>query len=288
MGDYKNILVQYRGGGYDGCFWEWNYFTYDNEGVFHNIATSGYAGIKAEEEALEKIKGSEVEDDIFVYDLTDATEIDRFQRRTAPIHVKGVVDMVNSGRHGSYDTPDGEGMWWKCDDCGEKVFDGGQMEGFHGDGGIGVVAEEKYCDDCYSAGCCYECGEYAGKEEIIEHGGMCEWCEEKQTKELLKNITSTEGLVCLSYRKWANDFEESDGDTVLSGDWEDEDDGYVYVVCMSNDADFVLRCFTEQEAINAVKDHLAKSGKGIASCKVENLGTSNHHALAKLREMLVV
>lgn len=27
-----NILVQYQGGGYDGCIWEWNYFYIDKQG----------------------------------------------------------------------------------------------------------------------------------------------------------------------------------------------------------------------------------------------------------------
>lgn len=39
-----NILCQYQGGGYDGCFWEWNYFYIDKQGGFHNIAASGRAG----------------------------------------------------------------------------------------------------------------------------------------------------------------------------------------------------------------------------------------------------
>ena len=28
----KHTLVQYQGGGYDGCIWEWNFAFYDNSG----------------------------------------------------------------------------------------------------------------------------------------------------------------------------------------------------------------------------------------------------------------
>lgn len=51
--NYKNLLVQYKGGSYDGCHWEWNYFLFDSVGVFYDIASSGCNGIDNEEEARE-------------------------------------------------------------------------------------------------------------------------------------------------------------------------------------------------------------------------------------------
>ena len=49
----KNVLVQYDGGGYDGCIWEWNYFYIDTDGGFHDIASSGTGGIDNLKEAIE-------------------------------------------------------------------------------------------------------------------------------------------------------------------------------------------------------------------------------------------
>ena len=46
-------LVQYQGGGYDGCFWEWNYCIVDDTKTpteFENIAASGRDGINNLEE----------------------------------------------------------------------------------------------------------------------------------------------------------------------------------------------------------------------------------------------
>ena len=40
----KNTLVQYKGGGYDGCFWEWNFCYFDKDGVWHDIFSSGRRG----------------------------------------------------------------------------------------------------------------------------------------------------------------------------------------------------------------------------------------------------
>ena len=35
-----NTIVQYKGGGYDGCFWEHNYDYFDGEGHFHCIGSA--------------------------------------------------------------------------------------------------------------------------------------------------------------------------------------------------------------------------------------------------------
>ena len=42
----RNSLVQYKGGGYDGCFWEHNYAWIDARGHFHDIYSSGYKGCR--------------------------------------------------------------------------------------------------------------------------------------------------------------------------------------------------------------------------------------------------
>lgn len=41
----RNLLIQYKGGGYDGCFWEWNFAYYDDNKQFHDIHSSGRYGI---------------------------------------------------------------------------------------------------------------------------------------------------------------------------------------------------------------------------------------------------
>ena len=41
-----NTIVQYKGGGYDGCIWEWNYAYLDSQGEFHCIVATGYRGCR--------------------------------------------------------------------------------------------------------------------------------------------------------------------------------------------------------------------------------------------------
>lgn len=47
----KNLLVEYEGGGYDGCFWQYNYFMFDENGRFVNLFSTGYKGIDNEDQA---------------------------------------------------------------------------------------------------------------------------------------------------------------------------------------------------------------------------------------------
>ncbi len=44
MQKLKNKLLFYKGGGYDGCFWEWNFCLWDADGKWHNLFTSGCTG----------------------------------------------------------------------------------------------------------------------------------------------------------------------------------------------------------------------------------------------------
>lgn len=42
----KNVLIVYRGGGYDGCFWEPNVAFFDSEEIFYDILSTGCNGCK--------------------------------------------------------------------------------------------------------------------------------------------------------------------------------------------------------------------------------------------------
>jgi hypothetical protein len=41
----NNTIYQYKGGGYVGCLWEWNFCLIDNQGKLRDILSSGYKGI---------------------------------------------------------------------------------------------------------------------------------------------------------------------------------------------------------------------------------------------------
>ena len=100
----KDTLLVYRGGGYDGCIWEFNAALWDKHGKFHDIHSSGYAGLfryrgsdhscvtatdDAEQAALKLIELNGHDTDTF--DLTDEKEVTDFNKTYAVNFVHGCV-----------------------------------------------------------------------------------------------------------------------------------------------------------------------------------------------------
>lgn len=164
-----NILVQYQGGGYSGCYWEWNYFYIGKRGDFHNIQSSGSAGIdnlKAAQELIEQ-DGSGT----FVYDMSNEQDIKTFSKESHPIHVSGVLQWFND----NYEL--GVQFFAVCSACDGQIAD-------HDD--IVIESTDLLCWDCYSIGECPCCESYVGDVEIVkvepeEHNGhdyICISCKE--------------------------------------------------------------------------------------------------------------
>lgn len=178
---YKDLLVQYRGGGYDGCHWEWNYFLFDAKGKFHNLASTGRRGIKTQEEAISIL--ADDKNPPFTYRLTVKKDLQEFQSKCAESHVLGVSKKVN-------EIYKSDVMYFECDECSNKIYPQNDdcetsmyHTGYHGDGGIGVVMEGKLCSDCYSinaCGFCGFCGEYDENPEFNDDG-KCRYCRELES-----------------------------------------------------------------------------------------------------------
>jgi hypothetical protein len=168
----KNFLIQYKGGGYDGCIWEWNFFLYDNEGKFHNLMSTGSLGIKDEAQALKVVNNSYPYDygTKFGYNLENDDGINEFQKENNEGIVVYIVNLVNKLYKKNL-------MWWECDFCHKKVYDGGTACGYVEAGGIVLKATEKICDDCSIINCCSHCGEYFSN---LNEDGICENCEESE------------------------------------------------------------------------------------------------------------
>ncbi len=188
----KNLLIQYKGGGYDGCFWEWNYFLFDSEGKFHVIAASGRNGIRTETDARSYLANGMTADDkrigwkfrakknedFYAYRLTFKKSLHEFQSECAATNVADVVAKVNEIYGHNV-------MYWKCDACSCKCYDADMYhDGYKGNGGIGVQMLGKLCMDCYSSGLCHSCGEYSS-EDLVETDDeyCCKWCAESKQKE---------------------------------------------------------------------------------------------------------
>lgn len=176
--DFTNCLVQYQGGGYSGCIWEWNYFLIDSQGKFHDIFSSGRNGISKEEQLV----NFDFDDkDVYIYDLTDQKSIDEFVKESNEDNVVMVAKILQDF---GYD------LHGECDDC-EQLFSLSEAEhsSYKGDGGIGVVYTGIVCPECYQLGTCEDCYEYFGQEEITyiesKEIACCEYCAEKYLTEYL-------------------------------------------------------------------------------------------------------
>ena len=135
----RNSLIQYKGGGYDGCFWEQNYAWIDARGHFHNIYSSGYLGC----DTLGKLKAAYVNrpSDCDIYCLSNPAEAERCADETPISHLLGIAQWLDEHAPGVILQP-------KCDECGER-FDGrlGCGDDPHGIGGIMQEYRRLLCPD---------------------------------------------------------------------------------------------------------------------------------------------
>jgi hypothetical protein len=179
----KNVLVVYKGGGYDGCIFEWNYCYFDKNGQFHNIFSSGSMGCPTLEDFLQGKK--QTPQDFEYYNLDDEADRKKLAKQE-PISnliciAKFFILSIDFSGLDKIDFP------VVCDECGETfslieaVRDGIDIgQNPKGIGGIMSEYQKILCPECVSLGTCAYCGEYVGKEYIIEESGYCKWCHEEQ------------------------------------------------------------------------------------------------------------
>lgn len=163
-----NTIVQYKGGGYDGCFWEHNYAYFDGEGNFHNIVATGCNGCETEEAMLDYLEIADgVHREFDLYELDEDGQVERFGRETPISH------LLQIGKFLAEHFPDVI-LSVMCDECGETVqvaeCDG---EGAHGIGGIMLEHERIIRAECHGKGTCFHCGEYVGEDRIDGESGYC-------------------------------------------------------------------------------------------------------------------
>ena len=167
----KNKLIQYKGGGYDGCHWEWNWFLFDSEGSFHNLASTGCMGVKDLAEAIETLNG----DGHYVYKLNKAG-IEAFVTECNDMCVNHVSKMINKAY--------GEDLISiKCPICEQKTDPEYMVStGYSGNGGVGIVELDYVCGDCHCSGSCGHCGDYHGTDYNPDDG----WATLEETIKQLK------------------------------------------------------------------------------------------------------
>jgi len=159
----KNILVQYKGGGYSGCMWEWNFFYIDKNGNFEDVFSSGYGGITTKLAATVLVTDGEnsFSNKVYVYHLDNEVEMLEFAKETNTVLVAAVVKWFND-----YNVPDVQ-PFAICSDCGRHIedYDDICLEDWHGCGGIMSTSDTLLCSECRSNNSCGYCGEYYGPDD---------------------------------------------------------------------------------------------------------------------------
>ena len=135
-----NTLYQYKGGGYDGCFWEWNYAVIDDDGNFIDIYSSGHRGCRSKKE-LAGYQPLAFGNGAYTYDLNDPVSLNEFVIYSNAGSVVAVAKIIF--------TKLGIVMPAICYDCG-NTGPAHEMYAtkFRGAGGVVSVATKKVCPHC--------------------------------------------------------------------------------------------------------------------------------------------
>ena len=190
----EDMIVEYDGGGYDGCMWEWNYFYIDEGGVFNDIASSGTGGITSLENALDLIKneGNSFSNKVFVYHLDDKDEMRTFATDSNCVNIRGVLRWFNN-----YNSPDA-GLFAICSQCKQEVSDADDIYliDIHGCGGIMSTADNMICTECYIGGTCGCCDEYMGTSDLTWLGGEYDFDDDYMNKAARKMLDDGYSDIC--------------------------------------------------------------------------------------------
>ena len=176
--------MEYQGGGYEGCFWEWNYAFIDSKGQFHDIFSSGYKGCKTAEALTAYMADADAKPSPHgasydTYKVTNKTELHRFAD-SAPVD-----GLCRVAQWFSENQPILRLAFEpKCSACHQRFnVLGGTPEGLHGVGGIAYAHGEIVCEDCHSRYSCPDCNEYYGPGykgwKDTEDGRSCEYCAKR-------------------------------------------------------------------------------------------------------------
>jgi hypothetical protein len=143
-----NILVQYQGGGYSGCFWEWNYFYIDKQGTFHDIYSSGSAGIDTIQGVTQLLDQNNSH--TYIYNLNNKQDIEAFSKKCNVVHVQAVLQWFKDN---------GVEFFAVCSACDGHIVNTDDLI---------VEGNNILCYECYSIGHCPCCESYVGDTKIVK------------------------------------------------------------------------------------------------------------------------
>ena len=177
-------LIQYKGGGYDGCHWEWNFFLsikQPGKDRFIDVFSSGHHGIDCPKKQI-NLK----DESYYVYNLDDADSMQELATQSNTSLLAGLIKVINNNLLD--DCP----IYAVCDVCENQIYDYDLLvqEGWHGCGGIASCSSKIICIECYSIHQCNRCSEYDPEGEMLELDDdsseyLCQDCKQQQEKDEL-------------------------------------------------------------------------------------------------------
>lgn len=202
----KNKLLIYKGGGYDGCIWEYNMCYWNDKENWKDIFSSGYGGLKTEADAMEYLNNEKNNDsDYDIINLDDQIEIDNLCEDHSLNLIWGLIQWFNEN--------EGESKFWvECKECNEKSYDPEEIsyEDYHGNNGIGIEIDNFICHECRDQNSCIGCGEYFNSNEIefyefYENENNEIFCEYCIGGEIRNNLRKIETYQILIKEIWKNE-----------------------------------------------------------------------------------
>jgi hypothetical protein len=172
-------LVVYEGGGYSGCFWEYNAFLIDSEGQFHDLLSSGALGLRTEDEAAYRlVDGSPYTQDSYnaeCIDLTSKNSIAKFSEEYNATLVLTLLTKI-AEKPQADDYP----LVVVCGTCGQLVDPDSapELTSLGHDGGLAYSHRDIMCSECAQERTCEGCGDLyddpiESSKDLDRHCGYC-------------------------------------------------------------------------------------------------------------------
>ena len=151
-------LIEYQGGGYEGCFWEWNYCLVGPDYYFWDVFNTGRNGIKSYDQLQAYMKDN---NKFYIYKLTQ-DGLKEFIKESNAENVISVIALINGAEIAD--------IYVDCPECKNDFNEFGyENEGlvmhpsdYQGNGGIGIQYNSFICASCLSDQSCAYCGEWIG------------------------------------------------------------------------------------------------------------------------------
>lgn len=179
----KNSLVVYQGGGYDGCWWEWNFFALNDKKEFIQGYSSGINGINNIEQAKNYLKSKMNNSDIM--DIFSLKSFKDLQENLVKNYHVNVLQQINEFLTDKFSI----GLEIECPHCHNMIaIDDIQSVAYIGNGGIGVQTAEFVCNECCCSNSCTKCGEFDENLKPLFDDDFCEYCYEDKVKEIIETF----------------------------------------------------------------------------------------------------